>query len=204
MSKKAPTQEEQDQFWTILNASTPAWKAIELERIAMYYLNAPATGSDDAAIVAKAAFSVFSNATAQQRYELMAGVSTAPAFKDAKKALGIRPPPKALAKSSNPRRSKPDPEQAELTDFWTRLENSAAQWTTPQALNNLLAYYLQQPLSKATEAQLIIEDQKPHFFNAPADAQRETMASLSATPEMKSAAKADLAALKAKPAGPKP
>lgn len=209
MSRRAPTKEEQDEFWTVLRASLPQWKPVELERLLTYDLRHSATGSEDASAVAQAAFAAFPQASDAQRSDAMARISTTAEFKAAKKALGIRRP-KALAtpdasqvaaKIKRQRSIKPGPTQEELLAFWALLEGSASHWAEPKGVDNLLAYHLRQPRSEASIASEAMEAHKVGFFAAPADRQREAMASLSTTAEMKAAKAAARSAPGAKARG---
>lgn len=202
MSRREPTPDEEKQFWMILRASAPSWNALALERLLEYFVKAPATGSADALAVAEAAFPAFANAPLASRAEAMASISSDQAFKQAKKALGIKPPqrPVGAAGPKRPRAPKPDVSPVDLLDFWARVELSAGGWEAPERIDNLLAYYLREPISGCSSAKGVIDHYRERFFAAPSDRQREAMESLSTTPEMKAARKASLPARQKVPA----
>lgn len=193
MSRREPTPEEEQEFWIILRASAPSWNALGLERLLEYFVKAPATGSEDALAVAEAAFPAFARAPLTARAEAMASISSDQAFKQAKKELGIKPSPRPRpAGPKRGREPKPSVSPVDLLSFWARIEISAVNWTEPEHLDNLLAYYLREPISGKATATEVIQHHRERFFGAPDDRQREAMASLSRTPELKAAGKASL------------
>jgi hypothetical protein len=204
MGKLNPSQEQQDQFWAILRAAAPQMKAIELERLAIYYLQAAPTGSADPSAVVEAAFEACQTATPKRRFEWMASASSFAEFKTSKKALDVKrmaspanepaaSKDQAPSKDQTAKRPKnltlpPAPDQ--LLTFWDHLKRSAPLWENAQALDNLLAYYLREPTSNAPAPLDVVSSHERAFFAAAPKDQREAMESLSRTAEFKAALKA--------------